>query len=132
MVIRKASTASSKDASFTPGQLLQASKAADKSASKGMTFTGRGLLQPEGRVAESVIGRNVGDSGTTGRALAALGLLGGASFINPLAAAVAVPTLAAYRSPMTQRALLEALGQSRQLGRLAPITAPSLPDTFSM
>jgi hypothetical protein len=132
MVIRKASTASSKDASFTPGQLLQASKAADKSASKGMTFTGRGLLQPEGRVAESVIGRNVGDSGTTGRALGALALLGGTSLINPMAAALAVPTLAAYRSPMTQRALLEALGQSRQLGRLAPITAPSLPDTFSM
>lgn len=132
MVIRRASTSSPLDESFTPGQLLSASKALDKSASKGLTFQGKGLLQQEGKTAQNIIGKNIGDSGTTARALMSLGILGGASAINPLAAAVAVPTLLAYRTPMTQRALLEVLGQSKQLGRLAPIMAPSIPDTFSM
>ena len=120
-VIRKASTASVKDATFTPGQLLQASKSADKSAQKGMTFQGKGLLQPEGRIAQDVIGQNVGDSGTAIRLLGTLGLLGGASFVNPAVGIGAAGLGAAYRNPISQRLLLEALGQGQQLGRLAPI-----------
>ena len=120
-VIRKASTASTKDATFTPGQLLQASKSADKSAQKGLTFQGKGLLQPEGRVAQDVIGRSVGDSGTAGRLLGTGLLLGGASFVNPAVGIAAGLGASAYRNPLTQRALLEALGQGQQLGRLAPI-----------
>ena len=102
MTTAKAGTSSVNDNIFTPNQLLRASKAADKSVGKKQTFLNQGRMQDIGKQGQDILGRNIGDSGTTIRS-AALNMMsgagmGGASYAG--GPAVAIPA-ATYMAGIT-------------------------------
>lgn len=82
---------------FTPNQLAAAVKAADKSAGKGATATGKALMQDLSDAGAQVLPGKIPDSGTAGRAAinSALGaLLGGGGAVTAQSHPVAVGTAA--------------------------------------
>lgn len=82
-VERAASTSAVSGGRFTPGQLLQSIKRADKSPRDKQFAAGNRPLQDWGEDAYSVIGNKLPDSGTTERALWDVGAGGGLFFVNP-------------------------------------------------
>ena len=82
---------------FTPNQLAATVKAADKSAGKGATATGKALMQDLSDAGAQVLPGKIPDSGTAGRAAinSALGaLLGGGGAVTAQSHPVAVGTAA--------------------------------------
>ena len=82
---------------FTPNQLAAVVKAADKSAGKGATATGKALMQDLSDAGAQVLPGKIPDSGTAGRAAinSALGaLLGGGGAVTAQSHPVAVGTAA--------------------------------------
>jgi hypothetical protein len=70
---------------FTPAQLNNAVRTADKSAGKGATATGNALMQDFSSTAQQVLGNKYPDSGTPGRSLIAAltGAAAGHQYIPP-------------------------------------------------
>lgn len=82
------------DGVFTPGQLVSAVKSADKSVRDRATARGNALMQDLGRAGQKVLGDVVPDSGTAGRSLLGLGLVGAAAPVSlPLAVGYGAPSL---------------------------------------
>jgi len=118
LVISKAGTASANQGNiFTPAQLRQAGKAADKSSGKTKTFRGESKMQDMAELGQNMIGQTLSDSGTTARTLTAGGILGGGAVVDPVSALSTTGVLSAYQNPATQRLLLELLRASGQVGR---------------
>lgn len=92
---------------FSPAQLQNAVKAADKSVGKGATATGNALMQDWSTPAQTILGRNYPDSGTAGR-LGMAGAIGAiaanpALLMSPTTYIGAAPALA--YTPLGQRAM---------------------------
>lgn len=87
-----------KDGVFTPAQFSNAVKAGDASAGKGAYAGGNALMQDLSDSASQVLPSTVPDSGTTGRAILAALVSGGAHF-NPYGAAGLAATGALYTQP---------------------------------
>lgn len=104
-----AKAAKSTEGVFTPGQLLSGVMQADKSARKNAVGRGTSLMQKFASDAQQVLGNKVPDSGTTGRALAAALLAGGAGVTGGAPALAALGGAAALYSPQSQRLLAAAL-----------------------
>ena len=122
LIISKAGTRGAGDTTFTPRQLLAQSRGFDPTSAKRRTFVGEGRLQDIGRKGEQVIGREIPESGTLPRFLTATTALGGLGAVDPVSAMISGGVLSAYQSPLTQRALLEALaGTSAIAQRATPV-----------
>lgn len=125
-VRRAVANATAKSGDFTPKQLLQASKAVDKSKDKLATAKGQGIQQPFAQKAQEVLGQNVGDMGTADRA--ALMLAAQQGFQAPLrtlagGGALTLGAGAMYRNPMGRAAATGLLAAPGALGRQgAPVT----------
>ena len=76
-----------KEGVFTPGQLLTASKTADKTVAKNRSARGEGMLQDYASNAQKVLGNTVPDSGTAGRTFLGGGGLG-YGMVDPMSVAV--------------------------------------------
>ena len=108
----------SKEGVFSPSALNSAVRAGDKSLRHGQFARGDALMQDFATAGEKVLGPNVPDSGTAGRAMLAwLMATGGAGAVNPYTAIPAAAAGAAY-TPAGQR-LAAAL-----LARRPPFAAP--------
>lgn len=88
---KASSSMGAEDGVFSPAQLKNAVKAGDKSARKNQFSRGGALMQEIAEDGQSVLGKNVPDSGTPYRALSAL-MMGG-YFEPTLAATVGVGML---------------------------------------
>ena len=125
-VRRAVANATAKSGDFTPKQLLQASKAVDRSKDKLATAKGQGIQQPFAQKAQEVLGQNVGDMGTADRA--ALMLAAQQGFQAPLrtlagGGALTLGAGAMYRNPMGRAAATGLLAAPGALGRQgAPVT----------
>lgn len=118
LVISKAGTASANQGNiFTPAQLRQAGKAADKSSGKTKTFRGESKMQDMAELGQNMIGQTLANSGTDARTISSAGLLGGYGYVDPVFGATTASILSAYQNPTTQRLLLELLRGSGQVGR---------------
>ncbi len=73
---------------FTPAQLEQSVRQADRSARKGAFARGAAPMQDLSGTGTSVLGTKVPDSGTAGRGMTAALLTGGASMVDPRMAAL--------------------------------------------
>lgn len=142
-VERAATQASGKEGVFTPGQLLNAVKGADKSTRKAAVARGEALMQDTATAGQNVLGNKYPDSGTAGR-IAAVGGVGAAGYMNPLVLGGVAAGGGAYTRP-AQKALvnaltsrpdiapkiaerLNALGSSADLARLGGISANRIGD----
>lgn len=81
-----AKAAANSDGVFTPGQLNQAIRTADKSVRKRAVARGEALMQDLGSAGQNVLGNKVPDSGTAGRALLGGGGLGALAYFEPTTA----------------------------------------------
>jgi hypothetical protein len=86
---------------FTPQQFKSA---AESSAGKSGTASGKGLMVPESQAGIQVLGKSLPSSGTTERALTAKGVTGGAAELAATAGIPAVVAGALY-NPITQKLL---------------------------
>lgn len=94
-----AKRAGNQSGQFTPGQLNQAVRSADRSARGNQFARGQALMQDLSDAGQSVLGNRVPDSGTAGRlALGGLGLSAGA--LHPGIPAAMVGGAAMYTRPM--------------------------------
>jgi hypothetical protein len=84
---------------FTPSDLLQAARKGDSSTAKGSFARGDALMQAFGEAAQKVLPSSVPDSGTTGRALGAAMLGGGAYLGHPAIAAGVAAGAGGYTKP---------------------------------
>jgi hypothetical protein len=105
---------------FTPGQLQNAVRSADKSVGKGASATGNALMQDWSQNAMNVLGKGYPDSGTAGR-LGTAGAIGAlmshpGMLLSPWTYAGAAPALA--YTPLGQRAM-QGLLMSRPAGAQA-------------
>jgi hypothetical protein len=116
---------------FSPAQLKSAVRAMDSSSRKRAIARGTGLLQKDADLAQSVLGKNVPDSGTPFRL--SLGLIPG--FADPGAMAGLLSAGAAYGTNPGRRLLLNAVTRRPELagplagavrGAAAPAAAASL------
>lgn len=115
---------------FTPGQLLMAVKAGDKSVRDRATGRGTAFMQDLAGSGQSVLGNKVPDSGTAGRAAYGLGALG-LGTINPAIPAGLLGGAALYTPPM-QSLLTTLVGRRPQVAepiaetirRLSPALSP--------
>ena len=124
-VRRAVANATAKSGEFTPKQLLQASKAVDKSKDKLATAKGQGIQQPFAQKAQEVLGQTVGDMGTADRAALMLFLQQAARtpFAAPVAAVSTLGAGAMYRNPLGRAAATGLLAAPGALGRqAAPVT----------
>lgn len=125
-VRRAVANATAKSGEFTPKQLLQASKAVDKSKDRLATAKGQGIQQPFAQKAQEVLGQTVGDMGTADRA--ALMLMAQQGFQAPLrtlagGGALTLGAGAMYRNPLGRAAATGLLAAPGALGRqAAPVT----------
>lgn len=110
-----AKAAKSSEGVFTPGQLMSGVMQADKSVRKNAVGRGTALMQQFASDAQQVLGNKVPDSGTTGRALAAALLAGGAAGATGAGVTGGLPALlalgggAALYAPQSQKFLAAAL-----------------------
>lgn len=99
--VQRAMSASAVSAGrFTPGQLLQSIKRADKSPRDKNFAAGTREFQQWAEDAFSVIGNKLPDSGTATREMIGLGILGGVEHYDPTG--LAVPTVAAASTLYTK------------------------------
>lgn len=113
-VERAASGLGAKEGVFTPAQLLNAVKATDSSLRKRAFSRGEAMLQDVAQQGEKTIGGMYPDSGTAGRALAALGA-GGAYMYNPALALGEGAVAATYGIPAIRNALVAAIGKRPEI-----------------
>lgn len=117
--IENAAKATGSGGVFTPAQLLGGVRQASSTVRKrGFARGTGGAMQNLGEAGQEVLGNTYPDSGTAMRTLAGMGLLGGAAYVNPLAAGAVGASMLGY-TPTGQRALA-ALLASRPAGA-APV-----------
>ena len=111
---------------FTPGQLMQSVREADKTARKTATSKGAALMQDLAGSGQRVLGNKVGNSFTTDRALLSLGALGTGA-INPAIPASLIAGAGMYSRPV-QNALVSAVTKRPQsAGLLSDVVKKSTP-----
>lgn len=123
-ILRSAGGALKEDAPFTPAKLATAIRQNDKSVGKGNFARGKALMQDLSDPANELLGNHYPDSGTFGRALAALGgnaVLHGA--VSPITAVASTVAAIPYMNGTTQK-LAAALIAKR------PINAPAIRDAL--
>lgn len=112
---------------FTPAQLLNSLKAADRTAGKRAFSEGGGALQQLAEAGKAVMPNKIPDSGTAGRGLTAAVLLGGGA-MNPTIPAAGLGAWAGsevlYSEPM--RKLLAQLLSNRGTGQTADEIAQAI------
>jgi hypothetical protein len=125
-VQKAASSVAAEDGIFSPAQLQNAVKAADRSKDKGSFAKGSALMQDLSDPARKRLGANVPDSGTAGRLMNAGAIASG--IYNPGIPAALFGAAALYSKPGTwlaQQALTRrpdaAAPIARQVERLAPV-----------
>lgn len=114
------------EGNYTPGQLLQSVREADRSAGKNMTARGKAMLQDWATSGQNVLANRFPNSGTTDRALL-LGT-GAAGYVDPVTTAAMLGAGAGlYTSPM-QRLGLAAMTQRPELSKpIAELIRQSTP-----
>jgi hypothetical protein len=120
-------TAKESGATFSPAAFQNAVKMADKSARRNSFARGNALMQELADDARTVLGANVPDSGTPGRAMAAWLLSGGLAGINPAAGGAALAGMAPYTQmggKLMQALLTQRPELLRELGRGAGLLSP--------
>lgn len=120
-VQKAASSVAAEDGMFSPAQLHNAVKAADKSKDKARFSEGAALMQDLSGAAKSVLGNKINDSGTAGRLAFGAGALGTGA-ISPAIPASLLGGAAMYTRPMQN--LLRGAVSSR--GKSAPLTADAI------
>jgi hypothetical protein len=128
-VRRAVANATAKSGQFTPKQLLQASKAVDKSKDKLATAKGQGIQQPFAQRAQEVLGQTVGDMGTADRAALMLAAQQGLQAPLRTLAGGGALTLGAgamYRNPLGRAAATGLLAAPGALGRQAAPVAGAM------
>lgn len=113
-----AKAAANNDGVFTPAQLNQAIKTADKSVRKRAVARGEALMQDLGAAGQNVLGNKVPDSGTAGRLMLGGGGLGAAAYFEPTSALIAGGlglTGAGLYTPWLQTALRSAVSERPEL-----------------
>lgn len=104
---------------FTPAQLGTAVRGADQSVRDRATARGAALMQDLASAGQRVIGNNVPDSGTVGRAIMGAGILGSSALVNPAIPLGLVGGAAAYTRPI-QNALVALVAKRPDM---APVVA---------
>lgn len=94
-----AKAAKNRNGVFTPAQLNSALASADRSVRKRAVGRGTSMMQDWARPAQNVLGGAYPDSGTAGRAMLGLGLLGGTATVSPLAAGTMAGMAGLYEIP---------------------------------
>ena len=104
--IRKAGSMANTQEMITPSQLANAVKAADESAGKGATATGKALLQDLSDAGVQVLPSKVPDSGTAGRSALVNALMGAGAGAGGASAYQAFPTVTAVGAGLAGAAAL--------------------------
>jgi len=104
--IRKAGSMANTQEMITPSQLANAVKAADESAGKGATATGKALMQDLTDAGVQVLPSKIPDSGTAGRSALVNMLLGAGAGAGGAGAYSAYPTVTALGAGLAGAAAL--------------------------
>jgi hypothetical protein len=113
---------------FTPAQLQNAVKTADKSVGKGRFARGEALMQDLSEAAKTVIPSKVPDSGTAGRLFGNAAVLGGGAVMAPNALLGLLGASAAYTAPgqyVLRAALAERPAVANPLARFVSQYGPT-------
>lgn len=108
--------AMNQDGLFTPAQLGQAVRTADKSVRKRAVARGDALMQDLSTAGQNVLGNKVPNSGTADRAFLGLGALGGVGYFEPMAAAGLLGSAGLY-TPQVQGLLRLLVSQRPDLAQ---------------
>lgn len=114
------------DGVFTPGQLMQAVREADKSVRKSATARGDALLQDFASAGQNVLGNKYPDSGTAGRMLLGAGGLA-SGLVNPAIPLGLTAGAAAYLTPLQRFAVSVLADRPQQANALAEAIRKSSP-----
>jgi hypothetical protein len=113
--IRRAGSMANTQEMITPSQLANAVKAADESAGKGATATGKALLQDLSDAGVQVLPSKVPDSGTAGRSALVNALMGAGAGAGGASAYQAFPTVTAVGAGLAGAVALPYLPGARKL-----------------
>jgi hypothetical protein len=113
--IRKAGSMANTQEMITPSQLANAVRAADESAGKGATATGKSLMQDLTDAGVQVLPAKIPDSGTAGRSALINLLTGAAGGAGGVAAYNQFPTITAAGAGLAGAAALPYLPYARNL-----------------
>jgi len=113
--IRRAGSMANTQEMITPSQLANAVKAADESAGKGATATGKALMQDLSDAGVQVLPSKIPDSGTAGRSALVNMLLGAGGAAGGSSAYQAFPTVTAVGAGLAGAAAAPYLPGARQL-----------------
>ena len=126
--MQKASSAlGAEDGIFSPAQLLNAVKAADRSKDKGSFARGGALMQDLADAGRGVLGDRVPDSGTAGRMMNMAAL--GSGFVNPAIPLGLLGGSAMYSRPaqsLLRGAVTNRPAAAKQIGGLLEQASPML------
>ena len=111
--IRRAGSMANTQEMITPAQLANAVKAADESAGKGATATGKALMQDLTDAGVQVLPSKIPDSGTAGRSALVNMLLGAGGAVGGSSAYQAFPTVTAVGAGLAGTAALPYLPGAR-------------------
>jgi hypothetical protein len=111
--IRRAGSMANTQEMITPSQLANAVKAADESAGKGATATGKALMQDLTDAGVQVLPSKIPDSGTAGRSALVNMLLGAGGAVGGSSAYQAFPTVTALGAGLAGTAALPYLPGAR-------------------
>jgi hypothetical protein len=111
--IRRAGSMANTQEMITPSQLANAVKAADESAGKGATATGKALMQDLTDAGVQVLPSKIPDSGTAGRSALVNMLLGAGGAVGGSSAYQAFPTVTAVGAGLAGTAALPYLPGAR-------------------
>lgn len=132
--IRKAGSMANTQEMITPSQLANAVKAADESAGKGATATGKALMQDLTDAGVQVLPSKIPDSGTAGRSALVNMLLGAGAGAGGSGAYQAFPTVTTVGAGLAGAAAAPYLPGMRQLVTTAvgkrPESAKKLADAI--
>jgi hypothetical protein len=120
-----ASMLGAKDGVFSPAQLLNAVKSADRSVRKGAFARGDALMQDLAEQGQQVLGKTVPDSGTPFRTLAALGAGGAIEPTMATAAGVAMLPYTTAGQRLAQLAMTSRPAAAEPVSRLARLLGPA-------
>jgi len=132
--IRRAGSMANTQEMITPAQLASAVKAADESAGKGATATGKALMQDLTDAGVQVLPSKIPDSGTAGRSALVNMLLGAGGAVGGSSAYQAFPTVTAVGAGLAGATALPYLPGARKLVTTAigkrPESAKKLADAI--
>ena len=111
--IRRAGSMANTQEMITPSQLANAVKAADESAGKGATATGKALMQDLTDAGVQILPSKIPDSGTAGRSALVNMLLGAGGAVGGSSAYQAFPTVTALGAGLAGTAALPYLPGAR-------------------